>query len=218
MSQLKTPKLLRQEEIWNIGSHGIGVILALIGFVFLFQLAYKAQTPFALLSACIFSLSLIGVYTSSTAYHISKLANSKLVQLYKTIDHINIYYLIAGTYTPFLLLAMGNSNGWSFFKIIWTIALIGTIFKILYKSKYPLFSLLFYLAMGWLIIFDIQNFIASTPKTSFYLILAGGISYTIGTFFYAKEKLKFNHFYWHLFVLAGSALHYAAVYRLYEGL
>jgi len=206
---------LKREELWNVWSHGVGLLLGIIGFVFLMMLPVCNTEPSSICSACCFGISLILVYASSTIYHLSKYFNHKLTDLLRTIDHINIYYLIAGTYSPFLLVGMSDSSGLQLFITVWSIATLGTIYKIFFKQKYPIFSLFLYLAMGWLIIFDIKNFFLSVPRVCFVLIVIGGIAYSIGTFFYSKEKIKFNHLYWHLFVLAGSGFHYAAVYSLY---
>ncbi len=215
MTGAKTTKQLKQEELLNVVSHGIGLLLGIIGFVFLLRLAMKSNTDYAILSACFFGISLMTLYAASTIYHLAKMIDHKGKNILQTIDHINIYYLIAGTYTPFLLLSMIDKNGFNFFVIIWSIACAGTLYKLFFTQKYQLLSLLIYLAMGWLLLVDIQNFFQSVPRISFLFVLIGGLFYSGGTIFYAKESIRYNHLYWHIFVMLGSIFHYVAVYLLY---
>lgn len=212
---MKSDKLVQKEELWNIISHGVGIILSIIGLIFLFFMAMDHPSNYGLIAAAGFSISMITVYVSSTAYHISKYYQSKLEGLLRTIDHISIFYLIAGTYTPFLIILLGEGNGKLILYIVWAIAVFGTLYKLTLGQKFPKFSLLLYIAMGWVILIDIKTFSAVTPGHILTLILIGGLAYSVGTFFYAKKEIPYNHVIWHLFVLAGSAFHFMAVYELY---
>lgn len=212
---MKSDKFVQKEELWNIISHGVGIILSIIGLIFLVFMAMDHPSNYGLIAAAGFSISMISVYVSSTAYHISKYYQSKLEGLLRTIDHISIFYLIAGTYTPFLIILLGEGNGKLILYLVWAIAAFGTLYKLTLGQKFPKFSLLLYIAMGWVILIDIKTFSAVTPGHILTLILIGGLAYSIGTFFYAKKEIPYNHVIWHLFVLAGSAFHFMAVYELY---
>lgn len=198
-----------KEEKFNAISHGLGAILAVAGMFLLFS-RNSNKTEYATLSILVYSLTLIGMLVVSTAYHYSK--NHELKKKLRILDHINIYFLIAGTYTPVALITLVNGNGWTIFYAVWGIAAFGTLFKLFYTGKYEFLSLLLYVAMGWLIILDFENLIDYTPAIGIRLLFLGGAFYTLGIIFYATQRIPYNHFIWHLFVLGGAISHWLMVY------
>ena len=198
------------EEIFNSASHGIAAIISIIGLVVLINNSSKKELM--LFSAIVYGISLIVLYTSSSLYH--ALRNKKIKHVFRILDHCSIYLLIAGTYTPILLILIGGSIGWWIFGIQWTLVLIGFIFKIFYTGKYESISVLIYLLMGWMVVFKWDYLTNVIYDSAFNLLLAGGIVYTIGIFFYQIDsKNRYFHFLWHLFVITGSALHYIVIYK-----
>jgi len=153
----------------------------------------------------------IVLFTASTLYHSVK--KKTLKQNFRVVDHISIYLLIAGTYTPVLLILLPDSLGWLLFWIVWGIALFGVILKLFYTGKFETFSTLLYLVMGWLIVFDYQNLSQAIGEDGVFWLFAGGISYTVGIVFYAVERIPFNHVIWHVFVLAGAISHFLMIYQ-----
>jgi hemolysin III len=206
MDQISTYK---KEEILNTVSHGIGIIFGIFGF-FLLLNKNSDKSDYALLGILIFSFSIVLLYSASTAYH--AIAKPSLKKKFRILDHISIYFLIAGTYTPVALITLINGNGWLIFSVVWSIALFGAVLKLFFTGKYEILSLLLYVIMGWLIIFDFQNLIASTSSLGINLLMLGGASYTIGILFYAIQKIPYNHFIWHLFVLGGTISHWLFIY------
>jgi len=201
-------------ESLNIWTHGLGVLFFLFASICLIKQASQSTHLFSITSAIIFSLSLVVLYSASTLYHWARLKFHPKTDAFRLFDHIAIYYLIAGSYTPFTLITLVDGSGWRIFFSVWAIALIGTVYKIWLRKRLPFLSLILYITMGWLIIFDIQELVASTSPLTLYLIAGGGLSYTIGTFFYVKNSIPYNHPIWHLFVLGGSILHFIAVFTV----
>ena len=175
------------------------------------SLARASNHNFAFVSTVIFGLSLVILYTSSTVYHWARRKFHPRMESFRLIDHIAIYYLIAGSYTPFTLITLGDGSGYRIFFSVWIIALLGTVYKLLVQNRIPLLSLALYIAMGGIVFLDIQELIASTDSTTLSLIAGGGLSYMIGTVFYAVKSIPYGHPIWHVFVLIGSGLHLAAV-------
>lgn len=198
------------EERINIITHGLGIPLSILALVLLIPNALGNGDRLDLISSIIFGASLVMVYAASTFFHSTQ--NPKLRRRFNIFDHASIYVLIAGTYTPFALITLEGRLGWIIFVIIWTLAVIGIIFKILYIGKYRLLSTLFYVMMGWLIIGAVKPLIANLPHYGLLWLLAGGISYTIGAILYSNRKIKFNHAIFHVFVLIGSFCHFMAIY------
>ncbi|MFC3972427.1 PAQR family membrane homeostasis protein TrhA [Maribacter confluentis] len=198
-----------KEEKFNAISHGIGALLAIIGMVVLMY-CNTDKSPYATWGIIIYSLSLISMLVVSSVYHAMDNRIWKLRM--RILDHINIYYLIAGTYTPVALITLINGNGWQIFFIVWAIAAVGTILKLFFTGKYEIVSLLLYLLMGWLIVFDFQNLLANTSEVGIELLVLGGAFYTIGIIFYAVRRISYNHFIWHLFVLGGAMSHWFFIY------
>lgn len=197
----------KKEEYWNTLTHFIGIILSIIGLPLLI-LANKNLSSFSLFSILFFEFGLLFVYISSTLYHYVE--NVKIKNKLRTLDHVSIFYLIAGSYAPVCLITLYNHSGIEIFIAVLGIMFIGTFFKIFYTGKYEKFSLFLYLLMGWLIIFKINTLIELISFNGLMLIIASGLLYTFGTLFYSSKK-KYAHAIWHLFVLGGSTTHYLFV-------
>ena len=197
----------KKEEYWNTLTHFIGLILSLIGLPLLI-LANKNLSSFSLFSILFFEFGLLFVYVSSTLYHYVE--NVKIKNKLRTLDHVSIFYLIAGSYAPVCLITLYNHSGIEIFITVLGIMLTGTFFKIFYTGKYEKFSLFLYLIMGWLIIFKINTLFELISFNGLMLIIASGLLYTFGTFFYSSKR-KYSHAIWHLFVLGGSTTHYLFV-------
>ena len=195
------------EEWFNFISHGITAVAALGGLVVLIVFGAQSDKDWSLFSALVYGSSLVLLYTFSTIYH--GLRHKKAKHVFNILDHCGIYLLIAGTYTPVLLISIGGTTGWIFFGIQWGMALVGIIFKIFYTGKYKLISTLIYAFMGWIIIFKIELVKTILPAPAFWLLVSGGIAYTLGIIFYIIDyRMKLAHFIWHLFVMLGSILHF----------
>ena len=195
------------EELLNSISHGITAISAIGAFVVLIVFGAKSDKEWSLFSAFFYGGSLVALYTFSTLYH--SLRHEKAKRVFNILDHCGIFLLIAGTYTPVLLISIGGLTGWIFFGIEWSMAIVGISLKIFHTGKYRSLSTLLYAVMGWIIVFKIGVLKAALPTPAYWLLVAGGLSYTVGIFFYIMDsRIKYSHFIWHLFVMAGSILHY----------
>ena len=194
----------KEEEYWNALTHFIGLIGSIVGVFFLFSYNNNL-TYLSTLGIVLFGFGLISVYLSSTLYHY--VSNPILKEKLRILDHISIYYLIAGTYAPVCLITLLNMSGLYIFAVVSFIALFGTFFKLFYTGRFEKLSLVLYLFMGWLVIIDIKTVFEVIEFNGFLLLVLGGVSYSIGTIFYSLEK-KYAHTVWHLFVLAGSTLHF----------
>ncbi|WP_299336218.1 hemolysin III family protein [uncultured Psychroserpens sp.] len=197
------------EERLNAWSHGIGAALGIAGLVLLI-LFLKKETPYALFSVIVYGVSIIVLFLASTFYHAVK--GDKRKHYFRILDHISIYLLIAGTYTPVLLIMLSDSLGWTLFWVVWGIAAFGVILKLFFTGKFETFSTLLYLVMGWLIVFDFSKLADRMDTIGLYLLFAGGLFYTLGIVFYAVEKIPYNHVIWHFFVLGGAICHFFMVY------
>jgi hemolysin III len=198
-------KNYKNEEFWNVLTHFSGVVMSLIGIPFLFYFDNEITT-LSTLSIILFSFGLLAVYSTSTLYHLA--LNSELKKRFKVLDHISIYYLILGSYAPVCLITLYNYSGIEIFIAVLILSIIGTIKKLFFTGKYEFISLLLYLVMGWLIIFDINSLFRLIDSNAKLLLILGGVSYTFGVIFYAFSSIKYFHSIWHLFVLTGSVLHY----------
>ncbi len=198
----------KAEEFANSTSHGIGVIFGVIGLISMLLIAGSETSRLA--SAIIYGSSIILLFTTSTIYH--SVTNQSTRALMKTLDHCAIYLLIAGTYTPFMLISLENNGGSLYLTAIWTIALLGVLFKLFLGHRYPKTSLASYLAMGWFIVIAGKEMSQNVSSEGLTLLAAGGICYTVGAIFYAWKKLIFNHAIWHLFVLGGAGFHFFSIY------
>tara|TARA_B100000401_G_scaffold78189_1_gene48891 strand:+ start:462 stop:1094 length:633 start_codon:yes stop_codon:yes gene_type:complete len=200
------------EKKLNFITHGIGLVLSVIGLFYLVEKSILYPKSFNLISSLVYGISLILMYSSSTIYHYY--IDSKYSRILQKIDHISIYLLIAGSYTPGLLLKLKYSLGFEILIIIWLLAFIGIIHKIFFFNYLKKASLIIYLFMGWLIVIDFSAVLESFSSNSIFFMVLGGLLYTIGTFFYSLDKLKYNHVIWHLFVLGGSACHYILIMQI----
>lgn len=200
-----------REEIASALTHGLGAVFALAASAVLITLAAVYGDRWQLGSAIVFGVALLLLYTASTLYHAipHPVAKGRL----KVFDHCAIYVLIAGTYTPFTLIGLRGPWGWGLFSAIWTLALAGVIFKLFYTGRFKALSTGIYIAMGWLIVVAIKPMLAAIDGVTLGWLLAGGLSYTLGTYFYHRESIRYSHAIWHLFVLGGSVCHFVAVTR-----
>ncbi len=191
-----------KEELWNAITHGVGFLLSIPACVVLVLLAVHSGNTIEIVSNSIFGASLVLLFLMSTLLHSMP---EKYKKIFAIFDHSSIYVLIAGTYTPFLLIAVDGVLGIVLLCIIWTIALFGIVFKCLFINRFETLSLILYIAMGWLIMFAIKPLYEFLQFDGFTVLLAGGLLFTFGAIFYAWRKLPFNHAIWHLFVIAGCA-------------
>ena len=205
--QAYTPK----EEFFSALIHGIGILLSVAMLSILVVFAAIYGPVISVVTSAVFGVSMIVMFFTSTLYHSVKNHDKKMK--IKRADHIAIYYLIAGTYTPFCLVSLGGVRGWFIFSIIWALAIIGTALKIMLKSTKgtKLWSLGLYLLMGWLVLFSMPSFISSLPFIGLLFMFLGGLFYTVGIVFYIMKKIHFTHAIWHLFVLCGAIMHFFAV-------
>lgn len=200
------------EEIINAVTHGIGAVLSLAALiVMLYYTISEDRSAWHITSFAVYGISMFILYLCSTLYH-SFFKSPKLHALFKIFDHAAIYLLIAGTYTPFLLIPLHGDVGTALAYVIWSTALVGIVLKVFYAKRFNLLSTLCYLGMGWLIIFFVQDLWQNLSPAAFYWLLAGGLAYTCGAVFYMLKKMPFSHCIWHLFVLAGSATHFVAIF------
>ena len=197
------------EEVWHAVTHGIGFVLSIVALALLVSFATLSGSVLHITAAAIYGASLIVMYGSSTLYH--ALTHKKAKQLFQKFDHSAIYFLIAGTYTPILLITIGGSVGWTLFTVEWTIAIVGIAIKFIFPGKFEIASLVAYVLMGWLIVFAFDTFKSNIDPLGFWLIISGGIAYTSGIIFYVKDKINYFHAIWHLFVMAGSILQFFAI-------
>jgi hemolysin III len=195
------------EEIANSISHGITALCAIGGFVVLLIFGAKSEKDWSLFSALFYGLSLVSLYTFSTLYH--SLTHKAAKRVFNILDHCGIFLLIAGTYTPVLLISIGGVTGWVFFGIQWGMAVSGILLKVFFTGRFNIVSTILYAVMGWIIVFKIDVVKAALPEQAFWLLAAGGFAYTIGIVFYIIDtRMKYAHFIWHLFVMAGTVLHF----------
>ena len=197
------------EQIANSISHGIGALLSIAGLVILIVWAVGYGNAWHIVSFSIFGSTLIMLYLASTLYH--SLPMPRVKNVFRIIDHSAIFLLIAGTYTPFMLVNLRGPWGWIIFGIIWGLAIIGILSKIFYLSKFQKSSVVLYVLMGWLCIIAGKELVTHVPHLSLTLLIFGGVAYMIGLIFYGWRKLPYHHAVWHIFVLSGSILHYFSV-------
>ncbi len=198
-----------REEVAHSLTHGAGALLSVAGLVMLVLQTTGSGQASHLISALIFGGSLVVLYTASTLYHAFPWPRIK--GIFKTLDHVAIYFLIAGTYTPFALITLGGSLGYSLLAVIWALALGGTAFELLSRGKMEKLALVFYLLMGWVAVFFIKPLAELLTTNGMILLVLGGVLYSVGAIFYAWKKLPYNHTVWHLFVLAGSITHFFCI-------
>ncbi|MCK5401346.1 MAG: hemolysin III family protein [Flavobacteriaceae bacterium] len=198
----------KQEEQLNAISHGIGALLGIAGLILLIVFNSN-KTDWSLFSVIIYGISIIVLFTASTLYH--SIRGERRKHYFRIVDHISIYLLIAGTYTPVLLITLEQSLGWTLFWLVWGIAGFGVILKLFFTGRFELFSTLLYLVMGWLIVFDFSSLAEAVGSSGVLWFFAGGLSYTVGIIFFVFERIPFNHVIWHVFVLSGAICHFFMV-------
>ena len=198
-----------QEELINAYSHGLGAILAFIAVIFLIVKGYGLPLG-QWISLWVYGLSLVLLLSSSMLYHFAQ--DERKRYWYKKLDHTAIYYLIAGTYTPFLSIAIPTAKAHHLLIALWVIALIGTLFKLVFIHRFQKISLAAYLVMGWLAVLVMDDMQRYLSRDAIQLLIAGGLAYTVGTLFYALKKVRYSHAIWHVFVLLGAGLHFLAIY------
>jgi len=208
MSQV-TAEYSLAEEIVHAISHGIGMLLSIAGLAWMLYLTLGSGDPWRIVASCVYGASLITLFLASTLYHAWPASPRK--HLFKLLDHCAIYLLIAGTYTPFMLVAMRTGTGWWLFGAIWSLATAGILTKLWFRHRYPKLSMISYLVMGWLVVVAAPQVADAVGSSAMIWVVAGGLSYTIGAVFYALKRMPFNHAVWHFFVIGGSVCHFMAV-------
>jgi hemolysin III len=202
-------KELSVEEFANTVTHGLGLVLSIAGFVALLILAALRDDPVLIAACLVYGISLIVLYAASTIYHGT--TSAELKHKLRLVDHCCIYLLIAGSYTPFGIIILNGTRGQSLLALIWLFAVAGIVAKLMFQHRFPVLSVGSYVVMGWLGVFAIQPMLEKLGTQAVMLAVAGGVSYTLGVIFFAWPRLRHHHAIFHLFVLAGSILHYAAV-------
>ena len=197
------------EEIANSISHGVGLLLALVALPFLLLAANEAGSIRFIVGVSVFGGTVILLYLASTLYH--SITHEAAKRIFRVFDHTAIFLLIAGSYTPFALGVLRGPWGWSLLAAVWTLAIIGITLKIRKRTRHSRISIVLYVIMGWLAIVAVKPILALVPLPGIILILAGGIAYTGGLAFFAADRLRYSHFIWHLFVIAGTTCHFFAV-------
>lgn len=199
------------EEISNASLHLLGALCSIFGLILMFMMINGSGSVAKWVSAISFGGSLVLMFTASTFYHLEKDPIRK--KQFKVVDHCAIFFLIAGTYTPFMQLTLHSAFSYTLLTIIWSIALIGTIYKLFFVYHYPKLSTLFYLIMGWLAVIAIAPLYHHLDHQGLFWLVAGGISYTVGVIFYSWKRLYFSHAIWHVFVIGGCLCHFWSIYR-----
>lgn len=200
----------RGEELANSLSHGIGFMAALVGTPFLVIHAVRSGSAAYIVGISVFCASILFLYLSSTIYH--ALVAGKAKRVFRIIEHCAIFVLIAGTYTPLALGVLRGPWGWTLLGVVWSLATAGVALKVFHQATRPMLFTGLYLLMGWLVVIVVEPLLARMPTAGLLLLLAGGLSYTVGVmFFTADYRLRYGHFIWHLFVVVGTACHYFAV-------
>lgn len=197
------------EEIAHAITHGVGLMLAVVGLVVLVYQATQQGDPWRVTAVTIYASSLVLLYGASTLYH--ALPQPRAKRVFQLLDHAAIYLLIAGTYTPLTLVTLRGGWGWTLFGLVWGLALLGILFELIFGDRYKKLSLVCYLSLGWLAVIAIKPLLNSLAPGGLWLIAIGGAFYSLGAIFYAWRKLRYHHAIWHLFVLGGSAAHFFCV-------
>ncbi len=197
------------EEIANSISHGVGLAGALVAFPLLVIAASQRGDITGIVSVSVFATTMVLLYIASTLFH--ALPPGRAKRVFQVLDHSAIFLLIAGTYTPFTLGVLRGAWGWTLFGIVWSIAVVGIVLKALGGVRYTTISTWAYLAMGWVVVIAAERVWTLMPAWGLFWLIAGGLAYTLGAVFFALERIRYFHFAWHLFVIAGTACHVVAV-------
>jgi hemolysin III len=199
----------RLEELANAITHGVGLVFSIIGFVTLLVLALMRGGPWQIAGCAIYGTTLVCLYAASTLYH--SVPSLRFKRALLIFDHCAIYALIAGTYTPFLLVNLRGPWGWSLFGVMWGLALAGILFKLWFVDHFPILSTSCYVLMAWVGVVAVKPVLAHVPATGLFWLVVGGLMYMLGVVFYALKRIPHNHAIWHVLVMAGSTCHYIAV-------
>ncbi len=197
------------EEILHSGTHALGVLLSIGGLSWMLYLSIAVGDPWRIAASSIYGATLISLFLASTIYH--GMYASRHREIFKLLDHCAIYLLIAGSYTPFLLVSMRTNTGWWLFGTIWALATAGIVKKLWFRHRFPKIALASYLAMGWLIVIAAPQMAEAIGANGMAWLLAGGLCYSVGAIFYALDRMPFNHTVWHVFVLGGGVCHFLSV-------
>ncbi|MDP4265457.1 MAG: hemolysin III family protein [Bacteroidota bacterium] len=208
MPSTNPPSRIKQELVNSI-IHGFGILFGIVCIPILIALAAKGDNIRGIIGAAIYGFCFLMVFTFSTLYH--GFQHAQVKSILQIIDHISIYFLIAGTYTPFLLIYMNNAFGITLLSVLWGLTAIGIIFKIFFTGKWDRLSTFIYVAMGWIMVVGGRTFFVSLPKPVLIMIIVGGGLYSLGVIFYLWEKYRYNHAVWHFFVLTAAICHYVAI-------
>ncbi|MGO3183928.1 MAG: PAQR family membrane homeostasis protein TrhA [Aequorivita sp.] len=207
--QASNPNIKIQQELVNSIIHGFGIIFGIVGIPILIAFAIKSDNTLGVIGAAIYGFCFLQLFTSSTLYHGFQHAEAKRV--FQILDHISIYFLIAGTYTPFLLIYMNNTFGITLLTVLWSLTAVGIVFKIFFTGKWNIISTLAYIAMGCIMVVGGRTFFNAIPAGVMAMILIGSVLYLLGVIFYLWKKYPYNHAVWHFFVLAAAVCHYVAI-------
>lgn len=198
-----------KEEVANSLTHGVGILFGIVAIPIMIAFATLQNNVPAIVGGGIYGFCFLMLFTSSTLYH--SIPHLEVKRILKILDHISIYFFIAGTYTPMVLLLALNSQGITILSVLWSLTALGIIFKILFVSRFKVLSLIIYLAMGWIVLVAPNIFFAEMPTPSLVLMFVGGGVYSIGVAFYVWKKLPYSHAVWHICVLGGSVCHYVGI-------
>jgi len=206
---METPRYNFFEEVANLATHAVGLALSIAGLTLLVTFAGLSGDPWRIVSFSIYGAALVALYASSTLYH--GVPSAHLKRFFRRFDHAAIYLLIAGTYTPFVLVLLRGGLGWTMFGIVWALAAFGVAVKVAFTGRFEVLTVALYLGMGWMGVAAIKPMVAALPAGGLALLVAGGLAYTVGVIFYAGRCIPFNHAIWHMFVVAGSVCHFLTV-------
>ncbi len=204
------PKYTLGEDLTNSISHGIGACLSVAALVLCIVKAALHGTAAGVVGASIYGSTLVIMYCMSTLYH--AITNEKARRVFRVFDHLSIYLLIAGTYTPITLVTLKGAMGWTLFGIVWGVAILGIVLNSVSIEKFKVFSMISYIAIGWAIVIGANDIIEKLDRAGLMFLLVGGIAYTVGIIFFALKKYKYMHSVWHFFVLCGSILQFFSIY------
>lgn len=205
----ETHTFSKGEEIANAITHGVGALLSIAALVLLIVFSSLYGNVWHIVSFTLFGFTMLNLYVFSTLLH--SFPEGRAKNIFEIFDHSNIYFFIAGGYTPFLFLSVHGWLGWTLFGVVWGMAIGGTVFKSFFVKKYLFTSTILYVVMGWLMVFAWKPLVANTPHDSLVFLVIGGVLYTIGSVFYVWRGFKYHHMVWHLFVIAGSTMHFFSV-------
>lgn len=198
------------EEWLNWTTHGVAAVMSVVAMVVLVVMASANADVWQIVSFSVYGASMTLLFLASALYHAARRPGPR--KLFKLLDHCAIFLLIAGTYTPFLLVNMRGPTGWTLFGVIWGLAIAGITLKLVFGNRFHVARVLVYLLMGWLVVLASGELAASVNAPGLWLVIAGGITYTLGVVFYLIQRIPFNHAIWHLFVIGGSTCHFFAIY------